>query len=122
MARRIVIAVVVLVLGGVGVAWRYGWLGMSGGKPTQLTLYGNVDIRQVELGFRVSGRISEMKFEEGDKVTKGASLAKLDERPFLDTIDVANADIAKSQADLKKFQTGSRPQEIAQARATLAER
>ncbi len=125
MARRIVIAGVVLVLIAAGLAWHYDLpakLGLTAGKPTELTLYGNVDIRQVELGFRVAGRISEMKVEEGDKVTKGTVLAKLDERPFLDAIDVANADIAKGEADLKKFQTGSRPQEIAQAKAALAER
>ena len=36
-----------------------------------LVIYGNVDIRQVDLGFRVTGRIREMRFEEGDKIKKG---------------------------------------------------
>ena len=125
MTRRIIIAAVVLILIGGGLAWHYDLpsrLGLVQKKPDLLSLYGNVDIRQVELGFRVAGRINEMKFEEGDKVIKGAVLAKLDDRPFLDAIDVANADIAKGTADLKKFTTGSRPQEIAQAKAALAER
>ena len=32
-----------------------------------LVLYGNVDIRQVELAFRVSGRLETMNFEEDRK-------------------------------------------------------
>src|SRR4051812_2334064 len=37
-----------------------GRLGSRNQNPDLLTLYGNVDIRQVELGFRVAGRIVEM--------------------------------------------------------------
>lgn len=40
--------------------------------PTELTLYGNVDIRcQVSLAFDASGRISEMKCDEGQVVEPG---------------------------------------------------
>ncbi|MGL4566204.1 MAG: hypothetical protein ACRCVD_12995, partial [Halioglobus sp.] len=42
-----------------------------------LTLYGNVDIREVQLGFRVGGRLEQMLFEEGDAVTAGTLLASL---------------------------------------------
>jgi len=122
--RVIVVAVVVLALGGYA-AWHYGLLERLGLIETQsndLTLYGNVDIRQVELGFRVSGRIAEMRFQEGDVVKKGDLLAVLDDRPYLDELDIAMADLAARQADMTKFETGSRPQEIAQAKANVAER
>ena len=42
-----------------------------------LSLYGNVDIREVQLGFRVGGRLQAMKFEEGDTVPAGILLAKV---------------------------------------------
>ena len=125
MARRVIILLVLLTaLGGYAV-WHFDLLerwGLVAAKPTTLMLYGNVDIRQVELGFRVAGRIAEMQFEEGDPVRKGSLLARLDDRPFLDSVDVAAADVAQREADLKKMTAGSRPQEIAQARATVVER
>jgi HlyD family secretion protein len=122
--RVIVIIVVVLALGGYA-TWHYGLLerlGLIGGQSNGLTLYGNVDIRQVELGFRVAGRIAEMRFQEGDVVKKGELLAVLDDRPFMDALDIAAADLAAREADMRKFETGSRPQEIAQAKANVAER
>ncbi len=38
------------------------------GKPTTLVIYGNVDIRDVNLGFRVPGRIQTVLKDEGDPV------------------------------------------------------
>ena len=52
----------------------------------ELALNGNVDIRQVDLGFRVSGRISSMPIEEGARVKAGDSLAVLDLRPVNDQL------------------------------------
>lgn len=60
-----------------------------------LVLYGNIDIRQVNTSFRVAGRLETMNFEEGDMVKKGDVLATLDEEPFQN---------AKNQADAKVFQ------------------
>jgi len=87
-----------------------------------LTLYGNVDIRDVALGFRVAGRIAEMRFEEGDKVAAGQVMAVLDKEPFEEDLALAEAELASAKASLQKFETGSRPDEIAQARAVLRER
>jgi HlyD family secretion protein len=86
-----------------------------------LTLYGNVDIREVQLGFRVAGRLEQMNFEEGDAVTAGAVLATLDDKPFEDGMALAEARVAEMQAHLAELRTGSRPQEIEQARARVSE-
>jgi len=63
-----------------------------------LTLYGNIDVRDVALGFRVAGRIAEMRFEEGDTVKTGEVLAALDNKPFLDSLALAKAEHAESVA------------------------
>jgi len=47
-----------------------------------LTLYGNIDIRQADLGFRVSGKLKKLYFEEGDVVREGDLLAELDDAPY----------------------------------------
>jgi HlyD family secretion protein len=90
----------------------------SGGD---LTLYGNVDIREVQLGFRVAGRLQEMYFEEGDTVATGDLLALLDAGPLEDGLALADANLAQARAQLQRLQAGSRSQEIEQARALVAE-
>ena len=65
-----------------------------------LTLYGNVDIRDVGLGFRVAGRIQELKFDEGDRVKKGDIMAVLDKKPFEIDLALANAEMAQAEAGL----------------------
>lgn len=87
-----------------------------------LTFNGNVDIRSVDLGFRVPGRIAAMPVDEGAKVAAGAKLAQLDTRPLTDAVAVAEADIAAADAELARRVNGNRPQDIAQAGATVAER
>jgi membrane fusion protein YbhG len=87
-----------------------------------LTLYGNVDIRQVELGFRIAGRIASMRFEEGEAVKAGAVMAELDPTPYADEARSAEAQVAAQAATLTKLEKGPRSAEIAQARANLAER
>jgi membrane fusion protein YbhG len=56
-----------------------------------LTLYGNVDIRQVDLGFRVFGRVKCLYFEEGDFVRKGQIMAELDQVPYLEQVSESRA-------------------------------
>ena len=84
-------------------------------------LYGNVDIREVQLGFRVAGRLQAMHFEEGDTVAAGDLLASLDDRPMRESLAVTEARVLEAQARLDRFKTGSRPQEIQQAEARVTE-
>jgi len=51
-------------------------------NPNELTLYGNVDVRQVDIGFRVAGQVTELIFEEGDKVEQGTLMTRLDITPY----------------------------------------
>lgn len=68
---------------------------------SELILYGNVDIRQVDLGFRVSGRVEKMFFEEGDEVTAGSLIGYLEKQPYEDQVSQAKAhvDSVKVTAD-----------------------
>lgn len=66
-----------------------------------IVLYGNVDVRQVDMGFRVSGRVSEMFVEEGDIVRPGDLLGLLDKEPYLDEIRQAEANTLSIEASLK---------------------
>jgi len=115
-----VAAALALVLAALG--W-YLWRARAADDPNAaLSLSGNVDVHQVELAFRVTGRISEMNVQEGDRVTAGQPLGQLDRVPFATDVAAAKADVAQAQAQLDKTQRGYRVEEIAQARATVAQR
>lgn len=69
------------------------------GKPEDgLTLYGNVDIRELSLGFREPGRLEVMHLEEGDRVTPGRELAVLDQTPFKNSLAVREAQVRETEA------------------------
>lgn len=84
-----------------------------------LRLYGNVDIREVQLAFRQPGRLVEMSFDEGDAVAAGARMARLDAQPYQDALAAADASAQVAGAELAKLRRGLRPQEITQAREAL---
>lgn len=113
--RWVVIAVVVLALGG-ALAF---WLSRDHGQQDALRLYGNVDIREVQLAFRQPGRVMQMAFDEGDAVSAGARLAALDAQPYREALAAAQAQVQVAQAELAKLRRGLRPQEITQAREAL---
>lgn len=84
---------------------------------TQLTLHGNVDIRQVELAFNANGRIAQVLAREGERVAAGQVLATLDTERLQRTRTQAAAQVAAQEQVAARYQAGSRPEEIAQARA-----
>jgi HlyD family secretion protein len=69
-------------------------------KENDLVLYGNVDVRQVDLGFRVSGRVILMPFQEGDIVTPGLLMGVLDKQPYADQVMRARATIESIKTNL----------------------
>ena len=87
----------------------------------RLLLSGNVDIRQVDLGFRVMGRIAAIAFEEGEHVQANAILARLDAAPYEAVAAMTLSQVGVAKAELAKQRNGNRKQDIAQAQARLAE-
>lgn len=95
--------------------------GLFARHDNRLTLYGNVDVRQVELAFRVSGRIAWIGHDEGDQVSAGMALARLDPRPLNDALAGAAAQVAQAEADLARTRNGNRRQDVARAEALVGE-
>ena len=56
-----------------------------------ITLYGNVDVRQVDIGFRVPGLVTQLMFEEGDRVKAGDLMTVLDATPYDSQLEEAKA-------------------------------
>jgi HlyD family secretion protein len=120
MKKRIMMAGLILVLASAGfwLVKEKPWHRGEGG----LVLYGNVDIREVNLGFRVAGKISEVTRDEGDSVAAGDVIARLDDDPYRREVAESRGQLAALRARVSLLEAGNRPQEIAQARALVRER
>jgi HlyD family secretion protein len=116
-----VLIVGLVVLAAIAIGFGLGRLGRNPGKDQdRLVLFGNVDLRQVDLSFNDSERIAEVLVQEGAKVTRGQVLARLDTSRLKPEAATAEAVVEAQQAVVEKLHHGSRPQEIAQAQANVA--
>lgn len=80
-----------------------------------------VPVQSVNISPRNPGTVVELKVEQGDRVTQGQILARMDNADVQARISQARANIAQAQAQLDQAIAGSRPQEINQAKARLAQ-
>ncbi|MDR2187084.1 MAG: efflux RND transporter periplasmic adaptor subunit [Azonexus sp.] len=113
---RFLLLALIVVLAAGGAWWHWH-------RPTAdgvLTLYGNIDFRQASIPFNGSERIAEVLVEEGAQVKAGDVLARLDTSRLLPQEKQAEAAAAAQKAVVERLVNGSRPEEIAQARAALA--
>jgi len=115
--RALLVLVLVLAGAGGGVAW---WLGHRDRSRREVVLEGDVDLRQVELAFNHNERIVEVLAQEGDRVAKGQLLARLDVSRLEPQAAQAEAQVAAQRQVWERLKAGSRPEEIAQARANVA--
>jgi HlyD family secretion protein len=113
--RLVLVLAVVAALG--GVAW---WWMTHHRARHELALYGNVDLRQIDLPFNNADRISQVLAQEGDHVRKGQVLARLDTSKLAPQLAQAQANAAAQAAVVQRMHNGSRPEEIGQARANTA--
>ncbi len=122
--RRVALALVLLAAAGGGgyYFWRYDGVDLAkfwGPVSTTLTLQGNVEVRQVDLGFKVAGRIEKLDVDEGVAVKEGETLASLEKVYFDDALAEARAARDQAAASYAKMKAGNRPEDIAEAEATL---
>jgi HlyD family secretion protein len=111
------VPVVIVAAIAAGLAW---WLTHRDRARTELVLYGNIDLRQVDLAFHDSERVAAVYVQEGDRVRRGDILARLDQSRLLPQLAQAQAAAAAQQAVVERMHHGNRPQEIAEARANVA--
>jgi HlyD family secretion protein len=112
-------SVAVLLFAGLGAAV---WLWIErhdGAPPDALVLYGNVDVREVEVAFNGSERITRVMVQEGDRVTPGQLLASLDTQRLELEVARDEAQVAAQRQVVDRMEAGSRPEEIRKARADV---
>jgi HlyD family secretion protein len=80
-------------------------------------LYGNVELRQASLSFNNSERIETVLVDAGDAVTKGQVLARLETGRIAPLLSQARAQAEAQAQVVLRLRNGSRPEEIALAKA-----
>ena len=124
MKKKIIIPVVsvaVLALAG-AVAFR----GMNRPPDNRIRLSGNIELTEVNIAFKTAGRLLERTVDEGDRVTKGQIVARLDRDQLLRQRDREQAAAASAVSQLAQAETAAEWQkqtldaDLAQRRADIA--
>lgn len=116
--KKIIIAGIVVMVVIVAIT-TYWVMNKDEDSVNELILYGNVDIRQVSLAFEGSGRIKALNVQEGDRVQEGQVLAVLDTQALDIQAKQAQAQLVVQQQAVDEQDAGTRPEEIAQAKAQV---
>jgi len=94
----------------------------SGGDASILNATGYiVAAHKIELAAKVVGKVSWIGVEKGDKVREGQALVRLEDDEYRAHLLEAQGQLNNLKAHLAELDHGSRPEEIAKARADLAQ-
>jgi multidrug resistance efflux pump len=90
-------------------------------RSTALAYSGTIETREINIGSKVGGRVTNVFVEEGQQVAANAPLVNFDAPELEAQLAQAQAAVLQNSADYNRLQRGNRPQEIAEADATLRE-
>jgi len=91
----------------------------AGADGSALEASGTVEATQADLAFQVPGRLTALTVREGDRVTRGQEIGRLDDAEVAARHQAAEAQWAAARAALAELEAGTRPEEIGQARQAL---
>ena len=110
--KIVVFLVFIMLLGGIWYAYQQHEEQARLAAAHELTLSGNVDLREITVAFRESDRIKDLLVEEGDTVKAGEVLGHLDSDELILAIRKIDAQIAAQQSTVDKLHNGTRTEEI----------
>lgn len=84
-----------------------------------LRVSGNIEMTDAEVSFKIPGRVADRLVSEGETVTARQVVARLDTSELAQEVALRKAEVRASVAALAELETGSRPEEIAQAEAVV---
>jgi HlyD family secretion protein len=91
----------------------------SNQEDGKLSLSGNVEVTEVNAGFKYPGRIAELPVKEGQRIKKGDRMAVLESADIEPQVTQSRAFLSEARTKLEELRAGARPQEIEQAKANV---
>jgi HlyD family secretion protein len=113
-------ALALLVVAALSVAAAWAGRHLGGGVSAPVSVTGTIEATQVDVSVKITGRIVERLVKEGDKVSRGQLLVRLDDSELAADVRRQEAALRSAQATLRDLQKGARPQEIEDARAAVS--
>ncbi len=112
MRKKLALIVAVLGIGSLSLA--FAWKSQ---RSDALVASGTLEARNINVGSKVGGRVNRVLVHEGDRVEPGQVLVDFDSAELEGQLLQARGRFEAARANLDKMQRGSRPEEIAEARA-----
>ncbi len=112
MKKKIALIAGVLTVGSFTLA--FSWKGQ---RPDPLVASGTLEARNINVGSKVGGRVTQVLAREGDRVESNQLLVTFDSAELEGQLLQAQGRVESARANLAKMVRGSRPEEIAEARA-----
>jgi len=97
MKKIILIVVVIAALAAGGIL---AYRSLHPEVTNRIVISGNIELTQVDIAFKTSGRLIERRVNEGDPVQKGMVIARLDQEQLLHQRETAEAALGTAQAQL----------------------
>jgi HlyD family secretion protein len=108
MKKIILIVIVIAILGAAGML---AYRSLHPEATNKIVVSGNIELTQVDIAFKTSGRLIERTVNEGDVVEKGKEIARLDREQLLHQRDTATAALATADAQLAESKSALKWQE-----------
>jgi multidrug resistance efflux pump len=112
MTRKLALIGVVLAAGAISAAFAWRSKGAS-----DLAASGTLEARNINVGSKVGGRVSQVLVHEGERVSPNQLLVVFDSAELEGQLLQAQGRAEAARANLAKMLNGSRPEEIAEANA-----
>jgi len=117
--KGLIIGLVLLAVVAGGGGWWWQSRAETASGDTLLEATGVIEARQVSLAPEMGGQVVEVLAEEGQRVTAGQPVVRLDDSQLIAQRAQAEAGLRLAQARLDELKAGARPQEIEAAQAAV---
>jgi HlyD family secretion protein len=117
MKKRLPFLIIFLMIIAAVTAWHFFFREIP--DPGAVRVSGNIEVIDARLGFKIPGRLELCFVNEGDTVSKGTLLARLENDDQKISMALGRANLDRAKSVLAELESGSRPQEIALARASV---
>ena len=118
-ATRTILTVVIILVMAIAGGVAYYVTTRSRPTATGIKVSGTVEATTVELSFKLPGRVVQRFVDEGDRVTAGQNIARLESDDLAREVATRRAELDAQKAGLAELETGYRKEDIGQAQASL---
>jgi HlyD family secretion protein len=116
--KKILLVPLALIVVAGAVAYRF-YPRQAEAPRDRIQVFGNIEVTEVDVGFKLAGRVEARDVTEGQSVRAGQVVARLENTDVAQEVAVREAEVRVARAALAELEAGARPEEIAQAEAGL---